>query len=485
MQRISVLIAINNMKRIAHVCILLSAAVLAVCSSLTTARQTGELSLNFEREPILLPRDSAHQVYTGLFQRQSVLTFYERNGYLPVWLAGDEFSAKADTFVTILRTSRRYGLLPQHYHIPELLILYKHRQDTVAQRRLDVLLTDAFFQFVSDVEVGRTATTLDENRMFAALRLLNDQNVRRVIEEHEPAQRPYSDLKTALHTLLDTVSQTERIALMEGSTSDTLAANKIIQYIAVNMERWRHDTINFGNPYIWINIPAFELRVMDGNHAVLESRIIVGKRETPTPVLSSHIDCFTIYPFWNVPRTITVNEFLPEIQKDSLFLSRNRFDVLDKKGNMVEPSTINWQQYTKRNFPFMLRQREGTDNSLGIIKFSFDNPYAVYLHDTNARKLFNNSVRAYSHGCIRMEKSVELARYLFERSGEEHSHTIDRYIQLEKKRTFNVVPAVPIHVRYYTCEVVAGELKLYQDLYGLDKSLLKKLYKPAESFHSF
>lgn len=469
------------MKRISHVCVLLAAAVLTVCcqSSLTTARQTGEMSLNFEREPILLPRDSAHQVYNGLYKRQYVLTFYERNGHLPVWLAGDEFTAKADTFVTILRTSRRYGLLPQHYHVPEVLVLYKHARDTTAQRRLDVLLTDAFFQFVSDVSVGRTATALRDSTVFAALKVLNDHNVRSVIEEYEPAERPYRDLKKAMHILLDTVSQTERMALIEGSTADTLAANKVIQSIVVNMERWRKESTSFGNPYVWINIPSFELKVMDGDRPVLESRIIVGKRDTPTPTLSSYIDCFTIYPFWNVPRKITVNEFLPEIKRDSFFLSRNRFDVLDKKGTIIDPSTINWQQYNKNNFPYTLRQREGTDNSLGIIKFSFDNPYAIYLHDTNTKKLFFNTVRAYSHGCIRMEKSVELARYLFERSGEEHSNTIDRYIQMEKKRTFNVVPAVPIHVRYYTCEVASGKLKLYHDLYGLDKTLLKQLYKPV------
>jgi len=473
------------MKRIFHVCIWLVTSVLTLCcqSSLTTARQTGELPLNFEREPILLPHDSAHLVYTGLIKRKSVLTFYERNGHVPVWLAADGLSAKADTFVTILRTVRNYGLLPQHYHVPEVLVLYKHKQDTAVQLRLDVLLTDAFFQFVSDVAVGRTAIALHDSTVFATLKSLNDHNVRSVIEAHEPAQRSYRDLKRALYTLLDTVTQVERIALMEGSISDTLAANKIIQTIAINMERWRKDTTSFGDPYVWINIPSFELRVMDGDRSVLESRIIVGKRDTPTPILSSSIDCFTIYPFWNVPRKITVNEFLPEIQKDSLFLSRNRFDVLDKKGNIIAPSTINWQQYNQRNFPYILRQREGTDNSLGVIKFSFDNPYAVYLHDTNAKRLFNHAVRAYSHGCIRMEKSVELARYLFERSGEEHSHTIDRYIQLEKKRTFNVVPAVAIHVRYYTAELVAGELKLYPDLYGLDKSLLKQLYKPVALFH--
>lgn len=472
------------MKRIFYVCILLSAAILTVCcqSSFTTARQAGELSLHFEREPILLPRDSAHQVYNGLLKRQSVLTFYERNGHLPVWLAGDGFSAKADTFVTILRASRRYGLLPQHYHVPEVLVLYTHTRDTVAQLRLDVLLTDAFFQFVSDVSVGRTAAALPDSSMFVALKALNDHNVRTVIEEHEPAQRPYRDLKKAIYTLLDTVPDAERVALMEGSTADTLEANRIIQSIVVNMERWRKDAASFGDPHVWINIPSFELKVMDGERSVLESRIIVGKRDTPTPVLSSYIDCFTIYPFWNVPRKITVNEFLPEIKKDSLFLSRNRFDVLDKKGNIIDPSTINWQTYTKGNFPYILRQREGTDNSLGIIKFSFDNPYAVYLHDTNTKKLFNNTVRAYSHGCIRMEKSVELARYFFGRSGEEHSSTIDRYIQMERKRTFNVVPAVPIHVRYYTCEVVSGTLKLYHDLYGLDKPVLKQLYSPV-SFH--
>ncbi len=136
--------------------------------------------------------------------------------------------------------------------------------------------------------------------------------------------------------------------------------------------------------------------------------------------------------------------------------------------------TLNWMSYNKNNFPFTMRQREGDGNSLGLIKFVFDNPYAVYLHDTNAKGLFKNKRRAYSHGCIRMEKSKELATYLIPAPGR-----IDKILKLRLRQTLNVDRPIPILVRYFTCDSVNGAVNYYDDIYKKDRAIINYLYGPS------
>ena len=217
--------------------------------------------------------------------------------------------------------------------------------------------------------------------------------------------------------------------------------------------------------------------VVEQDRIVLESRVIVGAPRTPTPVFSSNIECFTVFPYWYMPRKIAVQEYLPVIKKDTSFISRNNFDVLDRKGKIQDPATINWKQYNADNFPFTLRQREGRENSLGIVKFVFDNPYAVFVHDTNARGLFKHKSRAYSHGCIRLEKAVEFSHYLI--GGKRTTiapQTLNKYLNSDKRVTISLLQTVPIHIRYFTCEVKDGELVIYPDIYKKDAGMINTLY---------
>ncbi len=178
---------------------------------------------------------------------------------------------------------------------------------------------------------------------------------------------------------------------MHGITLDSVDVHRKIQRIEINLERWRQEKQMDDSTYVLINVPAYMFYVVEKGrccHGIpgnCRCRLI-----QPTPVFSSKIECFTIFPYWYVPRKITVNEYLPIIKKDSSFITRNNFDVLDRNGKIQNLSSIEWKKYNRNNFPFTLRQREGTENSLGIVKFIFDNPYAVFLHDTNAKRLFKN-----------------------------------------------------------------------------------------------
>jgi len=163
-----------------------------------------------------------------------------------------------------------------------------------------------------------------------------------------------------------------------------------------------------------LNIPAARLWTYQNGNIVLESKVIVGKPSTPTPMLTGIIDELVLYPFWMVPHKIATREMLPEIRKDIRYLERGNYQVLNRQGRIVNPYSINWQGLSTSYFPFVIRQSTGCDNALGTVKFDFDNPFAVYLHDTPGKELFARRSRFFSHGCMRLEKPVELAHLLLE-----------------------------------------------------------------------
>jgi murein L,D-transpeptidase YcbB/YkuD len=163
---------------------------------------------------------------------------------------------------------------------------------------------------------------------------------------------------------------------------------------------------------IFLNIPAAKLKIYQNGTNVLESKVIVGKASTPTPMLTGIIDEIVLYPFWMVPYNIATREMLPDIRRDNGFLERGNYQILNRLGKIVKPANINWYTLSTSYFPYVIRQSTGCDNALGTIKFDFDNPFAVYLHDTPGKELFRKKSRFFSHGCMRVEKPVDLAHLL-------------------------------------------------------------------------
>lgn len=435
-------------------------------------------------EPALrLPvADSTERLYDDLLRRESVIRFYELTGRQPVWVKDRRRTASGDSLVTFIRSARRQGLLPQHYHATDLMIRPLDPENTRQLLRQEVLLTDAFLAVAKDLNTGRLSEQRPERdsvyRQLLA-RVAEGGEVRESLLSLESSLAPYRELKGALNAILDTCSNVDRALLMGGVTLDTLALHQKVRTIEINLERWRQERRFQGARYIYINIPAFMARLYEDGRVILESKVIVGTPKNPTPRLSSVIQCFISYPYWHVPRKIAVEELLPSIQRDRAYLDRNNFDVLDRKGQIMHPDSIDWAALNKNNFPYRLRQREGADNSLGVLKFEFDNPYAVFLHDTNAKRLFQNKTRAFSHGCIRMEKALELAHYLVTDSIGGRSRMLEKYLHERVRHTIDVARPLPIYVRYITAEVIDGSLYLYNDLYKEDKVLAERMYPAA------
>ncbi|CAL1516877.1 L,D-transpeptidase family protein [Chitinophaga sp. MM2321] len=249
------------------------------------------------------------------------------------------------------------------------------------------------------------------------------------------------------------------------------SAHDWIMQAAVNLDRWRKLPDSLPARYIMVNIPSYTLRVMDSGEVKLESRVIVGTPRTRTPLLNSYMTNFMLFPYWRVPYSIVFKEMLPAIRKNVDYLASKNLEVIDAGGNAVDPYAIDWNKLSKSHFPYVLRQMDGIDNSLGIMKFNFRNKYSVYLHDTNNRGLFKNSMRAMSHGCVRVQQWDSLAQYLV-RTNDTSNHrgdSIRAWIGREEKRQVDLPKHIPIYLRYFTAEGKDGTLVFYDDIYGEDK----------------
>jgi len=244
--------------------------------------------------------------------------------------------------------------------------------------------------------------------------------------------------------------------------------------VALNLDRWRKMPDSMPNRYILVNVPAYQLNVVDSGEVVLQSRVIVGAPRTRTPLLNSRMANFMMFPYWRVPYSIVFKEMLPAIRKNINYLADKNLEVIDRDGNAVDPYTIDWNKLGKGHFPYVLRQMDGVDNSLGIMKFNFMNKYSVYLHDTNSRGLFKNNYRALSHGCVRVQEWDSLAMYLIQDDTLRHTRdSVRLWLAMQEKKQVNFSRRVPIYIRYFSADVQDDHLLFYEDIYGEDKRLRK------------
>jgi len=235
-----------------------------------------------------------------------------------------------------------------------------------------------------------------------------------------------------------------RIAPLRGATPARLTGDLI-----ANMERWRWLPADLGREHIAVNIPEFRLRILRNEAVIHQTRVIVGKPETPTPVFSGVMEYAIINPSWNVPPSILKNEFLPRLAADPLYAAKRGYEVVRRNGQIA------------------VRQPPGERNALGFIKFMFPNQHAVYLHDTPSRHLFGAERRAFSHGCVRVDQPFRLADVVL---GAAWSESRLRGLIGHGERTINLPERLPVHLMYFTTSVdERGVLRSMEDLYGVDR----------------
>ncbi|HRF55811.1 MAG TPA: L,D-transpeptidase family protein [Campylobacterales bacterium] len=257
----------------------------------------------------------------------------------------------------------------------------------------------------------------------------------------------------------DGVIGNKTIAAMNLSSSDKV--NKII----LNLERFRWiDTgIVKTGAYISVNIPSFQMRVFENGDEMMNIRVIVGKKDRPTPILTSKLSYATLNPSWTAPSTIVKEDILGKKNVLEYLQSHNMKVYANADGAEINATTIDWKSYVgKENTPFRFKAEAGKKNPLGEIKFNFDNKYSVYMHDTNERGLFQNQYRALSSGCIRVGEPKKLLDYLSEKNDTIEKKITDQTLELKKK--------LPIIIQYMTVEAGKdGSVYFYEDIYRHDE----------------
>lgn len=422
------------------------------------------------------------------------------------------------------------------------------RKNAALWARADVLFTDALFGLAHDLKLGRLAkdsVTLrsdsllnDDYFMAICSEAIANKNIRPALEALEPAHEGYHRLKNAIPLFLDSavfkkftyilyptkdslalVKQVEK-RLSEGGfniiSNDTASLKEAIskyqkqkgikvtgkvgeqtarslnntdwerfKRIAVTMDRYKQLPDSMPEHYIWVNIPSYYMQLRRADTVVFESKVVVGKPNTRTPLLTGTITNMVTYPQWTIPTSIIVKEILPGVKRNPNYLAKKGYMLLTNDGELVEPSTVNWSKYTK-GIPYRVVQGSGDDNALGILKFNFNNKYSVYLHDTNQRYLFKNAGRALSHGCVRVQEWSKLAQYIIatdsikaqltDSSRYTKTDSLNAWLARKEKHTIPVRNRLPVYIRYYSCEGKDGKVKFYEDIYGEDRILTERYF---------
>lgn len=256
-----------------------------------------------------------------------------------------------------------------------------------------------------------------------------------------------------------------------------------IRQVELNLERWRWvpDSL-FKGRYLEVNIPEYAMRVFEKDKPVLAMRVVVGKRFSPTPIFSDEISYLVINPYWNVPPSIATEEILVELKKDPGYLERNKMKLLERAGEdapEVDARSVNWDAMEAGDFRYAIRQDPGPYNPVGHVKFMCPNQFNVYLHDTPADRLFDEPTRSFSHGCIRLERPVDLAEYVLKDEPGWDRGRIEASFDSAHNRSVILPKPLPVHIMYWTAFVDdKGRLHFRDDVYGLDKLLDRTLRSP-------
>jgi L,D-transpeptidase YcbB len=245
-----------------------------------------------------------------------------------------------------------------------------------------------------------------------------------------------------------------------------------VAQIRMNMERWRWLPRDLGTRYVLVNIPEMRLDIYEGDNVPLTMKVVVGKPDSQTPIFNDEMTHVVFSPYWNVPPSIAQGETLPSVMRDPGFLARNNMEVVDNSGKAVDASSIDLSNAGAYRF----RQRPGSANSLGLVKFMFPNQFNVYLHDTPADSLFERAARSLSHGCVRVEQPQALAEYVLRDQPEWTAERINAAMHAGEEKHVKLKTPLPVYLGYWTARARPdGMLQFRRDVYNVDTRLTARL----------
>lgn len=255
-----------------------------------------------------------------------------------------------------------------------------------------------------------------------------------------------------------------------------VSAAQRLQSVIVAMERERWMNRPRGSRHVWVNLTDFTAVIMDNDRPTFTTRSVVGanRDDRKSPEFSDIMEFMVINPSWYVPRSIVTKEYLPMLKGNRNAVSH--IDITDSRGRVVPRSSINFGQYDEKTFPYSMRQPPSNGNALGLVKFMFPNRYNIYLHDTPSKSLFSRQVRAFSHGCIRLNDPFDFAYALLARQVANPQAFFQEKLATGREQRVNLNQPVPVHIVYRTAFThTTGQLNFRPDVYGRDARIWNAL----------
>ena len=255
-------------------------------------------------------------------------------------------------------------------------------------------------------------------------------------------------------------------------------AERITQ-LRVNLDRGRVLLHDLPEEFVVVNIAGYTVYLVRGQQVVWNARVQVGRTYRRTPLFRSEISYLVFNPTWTVPPGIIAADILPAARKDPQSIARKGLRVLDASGREVNPASVDWSRFRSGHIPYTLRQDPGPSNALGRIKLMFPNPYLVYLHDTPSQALFDRADRAFSSGCVRVERALELAQHVLNDAQRWNQDAITRVIASGKLQNVTLKSKMPVLLAYWTAWVdQRGLINFRRDVYGQDAAWARGLNAP-------
>ena len=401
---------------------------------------------------------------------EAIARHYSRHPQF-LWSDQGSINARAQAAIATLAASDTVGLDPADYRVamPDLKSADPDAGPS-ALLRFELALSAKVLTYVLDATRGR----IDPNRLSG----------------YHDLPRKTVDLADALAAI---AQSSDVAAYLESRNPDNFQFRALVAELArqrgedpqgkaaklrIALEQLRWLPRQLGTRYVFLNQPAFEVSYVSGAAAPLTMRAVVGKRDAQTYFFADRIKEITYNPYWNVPRSIVINEMLPKLWRNPSYLDRLGYEVSNSRGREVASSAVDWSAVATQQIGIDVRQPPGRGNALGRLKIDFPNKHAIYLHDTNQKHLFAREQRALSHGCVRLEHPREMAAALLGTTVAD----IDRKIATDGTRTERVPGGVPVYLAYFTAWPDAqGNVRYYRDVYDRDAHLSQAIGKTRES----
>jgi murein L,D-transpeptidase YcbB/YkuD len=404
--------------------------------------------------------------------------FYAERSGPPVWVTGVGLTARAQAVISEIQDADEWGLSADAFHLPAAGDMPATEE---AQATDEIKLGLAILKYARFARGGRLTPTQISDLLDQKPNLLDPKTI---LTDISASAAPDAYLRS-LHPKQE---QFERLrqALLKARAMSAARGKKPeyereIQRLIINMERWRWMPNELGSSYVWNNIPEFLARVVKDGKTIYVDKTVVGQPKHPTPIFSAEMRSIVFHPEWVVPETIIKEDLRPSLQQGGFFggpstaiLEEHNLKV-SYEGRPVDANSIDWVNTNIWQYTFT--QPPGPDNVLGALKFNFPNKHAIYMHDTVQPELFAETMRALSHGCIRVHEPDRLAALLL---AEDKGWSAPQVKSLLAKDTSSVVPLnrpLPVHLTYFTTLVdERGKVQNFADVYGLDNKMGAALF---------